>query len=197
MSGLDKIVEEIHRQAEAEAVQILNKADEYCKTYMEEVHKKVQEEVDEYNKKALAERTLYEEKIRSGGAFMERNNILKVKQQCISEVINEAQNKIRNLPANEYFSFFEKILKTNVQPGNGIMKMSADDLKRMPDNFEENIKQIAETCGGTLTVSRQPIPVKDGFILVYGEVEENCTLKALFDTNIDKLKDIANEALFG
>ncbi len=197
MSGLDKIVEEIHRQAEAEAVQILNKADEYCKTYMEEVHKKVQEEVEEYNKKALTERTLYEEKTRSGGAFMERNSILKVKQQCISEVINEAQNKIRNLPAKEYFGFFEKILKTNVQPQNGIMKMSADDLKRMPDNFEENIKRIAETCGGTLTVSRQPISVKDGFVLVYGEVEENCTLKALFDTNIDKLKDIANEALFG
>ena len=32
---------------------------------------------------------------------------------------------------------------------------------------------------------------------VYGEIEENCNLKALFDSNIDRIKDIANKQLFG
>ena len=111
MGGLDKIVEEIRRQAEAEAAEILKSADEYCENYMENARKNVQEEVDKFNKKALDDRTLYDEKTRSGGEFMERNAILKAKQQCISEVIERALEKIRLLPTDEYFELLKKILK--------------------------------------------------------------------------------------
>mgnify|MGYP000596436222 CR=1 FL=1 len=48
-----------------------------------------------------------------------------------------------------------------------------------------------------LVIDKEPANIKDGFVLVYGEIEENCTLKALFDSNIDRIKDIANKQLFG
>lgn len=197
MSGLDKIVEEIRRQAETEAAEILKEADEYCDSYMKDVHKSVQEEVDKLNKKALDERNLYDEKTHSGGEFMERNALLKARQQCIQEVIDKALEKIKQLPAEEYFEFIKKILKNNVQPADGILKMSDSDLNRMPSDFEEAVNEIAVENKGTLKVSKEPSNIKDGFVLVYGEIEENCTLKALFDTNIDRLKDIANKELFG
>jgi len=50
---------------------------------------------------------------------------------------------------------------------------------------------------GELVIDKEPANIKDGFVLVYGEIEENCTLKALFDSNIDRIKDIANKQLFG
>lgn len=197
MSGLEKIVEEIHRQAEAEAANILNEADEYCGIYMKDVHKKVQEEVDKFNKKALNERTLYDEKTRSGGEFMERNALLKARQQCINEVIDTALKKITQLPTEEYFELIKKILKVNVQPTEGIMKMSKADLERIPSDFEKEVNEIAAENNGTLTISTETSDIEDGFVLIYGEIEENCTFKALFNTNIDKLKDIVNKELFG
>lgn len=196
MSGLDKIVEEIRRQAEAEAAEIIKSADEYCDNYMDEVQKSVQDEVDKFNKKALAERTLYDEKTRSGGEFMERNAMLKARQQCINDVIDKALEKIKQLPVEEYFELMKKFLKANVQPGDGIMKLGENDLNRMPRDFEKEINDVAMENKGTLTISRELSNIKDGFVLVYGDIEENCTLKALFNTNIDKLKDIANKELF-
>ena len=196
MSGLDKIVEEIRRQAEAEAAEIMKSADEYCDNYMKDVHKSVQEEVDKFNKKALAKRTLYDEKTRSGGEFMERNAMLKARQQCINEVIDKALEKIKNLPVEEYFELIKKILKANVQSQDGIMKLSQNDLNRILADFEKEVNQIAVENKGTLKVSKEASDIKDGFVLVYGDIEENCTFKALFNTNIDKLKDIANKELF-
>lgn len=196
MSGLDRIVEEIRRQAEAEAADILNEADEYCNSYMDDVHKKVQEEVDKFNKKALAERALYDEKTRSGGEFMERNALLKARQQCISEVIDKALEKIKQLPAEEYFELIKKILRANVQPSDGVMKLGESDLIRIPLDFGNAANDIAAEKKGSLKISKEAADIKDGFVLVYGDIEENCTFKALFNTNIDKLKDIANKELF-
>ena len=197
MSGLDKIVEEIREQAEKEAQDILNKADKYCEDYMKEVRQKVEMEVDAYHKKAVDERALYEEKTRSGAEFTERNAILKAKQQCIDDCLKQAQKKIRSMSDEEYFGLMKNILKANIQTGNGIMCFGERDLKRIPKDFESEIKKIADTAGGTLKISSEPAGIPDGFILVYGQVEENCTLKALFGANIDKLKDIANQELFG
>ena len=50
---------------------------------------------------------------------------------------------------------------------------------------------------GELVIDKKPANIKDGFVLVYGEIEENCTLKALLYSNIDRIKDIANKQLFG
>ncbi len=197
MSGLDRIVEEIRRQAEAESNEILNKADEYCDAYMEEVKDKVEEEIAAYNKKAQEERELYEAKTRSGAEFKERNSMLKAKQQCINDCIKMAQDKIRMLSTEEYFNLLEKILRANVQKNTGVMCLCENDLERMPENFEDNIKKIAREAGGELDIAEKPAKIKDGFILVYNNIEENCTLKALFDANIDKLKDITNKQLFG
>lgn len=197
MSGLDKIVEEIHRQAEAQANEILKQADEYCQAYMEDVQQKVEKEVADFEKKAQAQRNLYEEKTKSGGEFMERNSLLRARQQCINDVIRQAKEKIKNLPDEEYFNLLEKILRSNIQEGEGIMCLSEKDLNRIPADFESKINSIAKETGGNLTVSKEPAAIQDGFILVYGQIEENCTLKALFDANIDKLKDIANKELFG
>lgn len=66
----------------------------------------------------------------------------------------------------------------------------------MPADFEKNIHAAAEEKGGSLVLSREPKAIEDGFILVYGGIEENCTLKALLDAKKDELQDKVNEILF-
>ena len=197
MSGLDKIIEQIKMQAEAEASDIIKSASEYCDAYMEEVKNHVNEEVKAYNKKALAKRNLYTEKVHSGADFRQRNRILVSRQQCINQVIDAAKDRIAGLSDEEYFKLLEKILESNVCAEAGVMRMGRADLDRLPKDFEGRVNTIAQKHGGTLSIDKEAAPMKDGFILVYGEIEENCTMKALFDTNIDRIKDIVNRELFG
>jgi V/A-type H+-transporting ATPase subunit E len=197
MSGLDKIIEEIRAQAKTEADRILDEADEYCKNYMEQVEKESESMMAAYEKKAAADRNLYEEKTKSAAQFKERNAILNAKQQCIESVIEQAKNKILQQDDQSYFKFLEKLLETNVQPEDGILYLNEADLKRMPDKFEEAAADIANNRGGKLRISKEYKDINGGFILVYGEIEENCTIKALLSTNMDKIKDIANKELFG
>ena len=66
----------------------------------------------------------------------------------------------------------------------------------MPQDFEKKIAAAAEAKGGSLVLKKEPKAIEDGFILVYGGIEENCTLKALFDAKKDELQDKVNEILF-
>ena len=60
MSGLDNIIKEIQASAKAEADAVLQEADKYCEEYMADVKVKVQKEVEQLEKKALAERNLFQ-----------------------------------------------------------------------------------------------------------------------------------------
>jgi len=195
MSGLDNIVEEIRNQSKQEANEILKEADVFCKDYMNKIKKDL--EVVSIEKKALADRKLYEEKTVSGMEFLERNSILRAKQQVIEQAIDKARESITGLNDEEYFNVLEKLLRKNVQQGKGKICFSKKDLDRIPNGFENRVKEIVAENQGELVIDKEPANIKDGFVLVYGEIEENCTLKALFDSNIDRIKDIANKQLFG
>ncbi|WP_455950314.1 V-type ATP synthase subunit E [Eubacterium sp.] len=196
MGGLDKIIEEIKDQANAEAGQILKEADEYCDEYMKEITDKVADEVEAFEKKEKSKRDLYDEKVKSGALFRERNEILKTKQQCINEVIKEAEYTICNLETKQYFDFLSKLFEANFDGTDGEMFFGKEDLERMPEEFKEKIKAIADNKGAKVNISDKTKNIKNGFILVYGEIEENCTIQSLFDEKSDALRDIVNKELF-
>lgn len=196
MGGLDKIIEEIKDQANAEAGQILKEADEYCDEYMKEITDKVADEVEAFEKKEKSKRDLYDEKVKSGALFRERNEILKTKQQCINEVIKEAEYTICNLETKQYFDFLSKLFEANFDGTDGEMFFGKEDLERIPEEFKERIKAIADNKGAKVNISNKTKNIKNGFILVYGEIEENCTIQSLFDEKSDALRDIVNKELF-
>ena len=96
----------------------------------------------------------------------------------------------------DYFLTMEKILRSYALPEDGEIYFSSDDLARMPKGFEEKIQAIAREKGGSLMLGKEPGNITDGFILVYGGIEENCTLKALLDAKKDQLQDKVSEILF-
>ena len=60
----------------------------------------------------------------------------------------------------------------------------------------EQAGEIAAGKGGSLKVSRETRDIPNGFVLVYGGVEENCTLKAMFEAKRDELADKVNHLIF-
>ena len=57
-----------------------------------------------------------------------------------------------------------------------------------------------QTCAlpicGSLKVSKEGKNIENGFVLVYGGIEENCTLRAMFDAKRDELSDKVHRMLF-
>ena len=67
----------------------------------------------------------------------------------------------------------------------------------MPVGFGKEIEEIALANGGKLTVAGAGRDnIDNGFILAYGGVEENCTIRAMFDAKRDELADIVHRMLF-
>ena len=57
-------------------------------------------------------------------------------------------------------------------------------------------KKAAEAKKGTLTLSSEPKEMDGGFILVYGGIEENCTIRAMFTARHDEWSDLVQKILF-
>lgn len=196
MSGLNNIIKEIQASAKEEADAILKEADDFCNAQMEEAKIEIEKEIKGFEKISCLKKAI-QRKTKSSAGFRERNAILNNKQKCINDVIESAICKIENLDATEYFDFLEKLFNKNVQSGTGVMYISTSDKDRMPEDFVKKIEKIAKEKNGSITIEDSRDNVENGFVLVYGDIEENCQIKALFNGQLDRLKDIANRELFG
>lgn len=119
------------------------------------------------------------------------------KQSCINEVIEKAEKTFLELESEEYFKLMLELFKANVTCEKGKILFNEKDLSRMPQWFKDEINQAAKEKGGEIKINEKPENIDGGFILTYGDIEENCTVKSLFMANSDKLKDVANKVLFG
>ena len=124
-----------------------------------------------------------------------RNRYLEIRNAILNDIISAAYLEIEKFSDEEYFAMLKKLCIKNVQTGECEMHLSGYDIGRLPDDFEMSINsEIYEK--GAVHISTTPADIENGFILSYGDIEINCTLKAVFDENMDSLKDMLSTALF-
>ena len=181
MTGLEKITDQIQEEAKASAARRLEAAQKEADAVIAEAKDVCAAMETETAEKIAAMKVNYEGRIKSSAEQQRRTALLRAKQEIIAEVIEEARLTLKKKDAQSYFLTLEKILKTYALAENGEIYFSAEDLARMPADFEKKIKTAAKEKGGSLVLKKEPKAIADGFVLVYGGVEENCTLKALFD----------------
>lgn len=196
MTGLEKITDQIQEEAKASAARRLEAAQKEADAVIAEAKEVCAAMETETAEKIAAMKVNYEGRIKSSAEQQRRTALLRAKQEIIAEVIEEARLTLKKKDAQSYFLTLEKILKTYALAENGEIYFSSEDLARMPADFEKKIKTAAKEKGGSLVLKKEPKAIADGFVLVYGGVEENCTLKALFDAKKDELQDKVNAILF-
>jgi V/A-type H+-transporting ATPase subunit E len=196
MTGLEKITSQIQEEARSRAAETLAEAQKEADAIIAEAKTACAGLEAEAEEKNTAEKANHESRVKSSAEQQRRTAILKAKQEIIAEVIDQAYQTLKNEDAKGYFLSMEKILKTYVLAEAGEIYFSQKDLDRMPADFEKKIEAAAKEKGGSLVLKKEPKEIADRFILVYGGIEENCTLKALFDAKKDQLQDKVNEILF-
>ena len=196
MTGLEKITDQIQEEAKASATQRLEAAQKEADAILAKAKEECAALEAEAAEKNAAMKVNYEGRIKSSAEQQRRTALLRAKQEIIADVIEEAYVALKEKDAQSYFLTMEKILQTYVLAEEGEIYFSSEDLARMPADFEKKIKTAAKEKGGSLVLKKEPKAIADGFVLVYGGVEENCTLKALFDAKKDELQDKVNAILF-
>ena len=149
------------------------------------------------SKKSEAELEAVKERAASSRDLQKRKAILQAKQEVIAKILDDVYEALLVLDDKSYFEFIRKMLKKFVLPQEGSICFSSNDLKRMPENFESEIMDIAAKKGGKLTLLKEGNDnIRGGFVLLYGGIEENCTFKAMFDSKKGELSDKVHVLLF-
>lgn len=191
MSGLDRIIEKINAdslascrdiadQAQKRAQDIVSDADERAEQVYAEI-------IADAKKKAQSIMTMSEANV-SGIA---RRAELSAKVEAVDAAIEAAYDAMCDMGADEYFAALEKLAVRNAGKGEGELRLSKRDLDRVPSGFADRIN--AALTDGSVKLSGQSADIDNGFILVYGDIEMNCTFRAL----INEQKDIVREKVCG
>ncbi len=196
MSGLEKIIDQIQRDAATACAEIQAKTD----AEKAEILAKATDTCAKIDAQASADAEVLRADLLSRGkssAQMQRKNrILTAKQAMIQDIIAQSREKLSNLPAIDYFVLLLKLARKYAQKGDGVVYLSQSDLDRAPAYFPGKLNEIGQEKGGTLVLSDTPRDIGGGFILAYGGIEENCSFEALFEADKERLQDIVRARLF-
>lgn len=196
MNGLDKMTQQILQEAQQQADQLLidakedaqksvDQARQESEAWAKEAAVSLEKELDEFRARAASSRDLER-----------RRAILEAKQEIIAEMIEKTCERMRQAGVEEYFETLKRMFEKFCHGEEGQMYLSAQDLARVPQEFRESVMRIAAQKGGSIEVQDVPGRIADGFLLVYGGIEENCTFEAVIESDRSRLQDQVNAMLW-
>jgi len=196
MAGVENIINEILQEAKGQADEILAKAGSDAAAAQEAAAKDGEKLRQKYSDKADRDVKDYASRIQSQIGLRRRQSILSVKQDIISDVIKKAYEKLNAQDDQSYFDMILKMLSGVIQSADGLISFSEKDLQRLPAGFAGKLQQAAKAAGGDLKISDKAADIESGFVLSYGGIDENCSLKSIFDANLNDLQDEVHRALW-
>ncbi len=191
MTGLEKIIEHIRQDAQISANTIMKQGDDDVKELLAEAEANLENEKLKLEEKKKNDVEQVLSRGQSAAKLMQRKMLLEAKQQVIGEMIEAAKDSLYQMPDTDYFEVIYKVVEKNALNKAGEIVFSKRDLERVPAGFAEKLK----TQG--LTISKESKEIDGGFLLLYGDVEENCSFDAMFMAAKETLQDEVRDLLFG
>ena len=197
MSGLDEILNIIDEQRIQNEESIIGAANQKAAAIRSEGEQKAQKAYSEQLEKGQTDaKRDFVNACASVDSDMKRK-VLDSKVKLIDSAIEATLERLAKLPEDEYFAMLKRLAEQKLRKGSGLISLSANDMKRLPADFETDIRSSAEKLGGTLEISKKPADISDGFILSYGLISENCSFRAIIESERDEVRDTAAAKLFG
>ena len=196
MAGSEKIIGEIHAESDGLIREVLDRAQKEAAQIRSEAEKKAGDSVERIRRESDARLADSKSRAQSAAALTKRQLLLQEKQNLIGEVLEKAKETFLALPEAEYFDTLLALLKKNALSEQGEILLNERDRKRLPADFEKKAEEAAKAKGGSLRISEKTREIDGGLILVYEGIEQNCSVDALFETNIEMLQDKIQNILF-
>lgn len=197
MTGLEKILKAIEDEAQAKADEIINEAKKKADDILACARQEGEQQAALITQRLSNEVNSIINRAESTANLLEKKTILEAKQQIISENISNARASLSELSDDEYTEIILKLIKRYAHNARGEIIFSAADKKRLPADFADRIKAVlTDKEGAEIILSDKNADINGGFLLVYGDIEENCSFDALFEAAKDDLQDKVNSFLF-
>ena len=196
MAGLDKMKSQILNEAKTAADAKTAKANAEAEEILSQAKAEAEKRQSGISQKSAAEVANYKDRVVSSIDLQRRTKILGAKQELIAAVLDKAYETVTGFGDKEYFDMILKLLGKYALAQEGEIFFSSADLNRMPAGFDKEVEKSAKAGGGSLKVSKEGKNIENGFVLVYGGIEENCTLRAMFDAKRDELSYKVHRMLF-
>jgi V/A-type H+-transporting ATPase subunit E len=195
MTGLEKIVASIREEALSEARSIVDQAKADASRVFADEKAKSDAQCAQIEDAAKRQADDIERASTSALELQRRRKFLEIKQELLTQTMEQALNELYALPDQAYFDLLLKMAVAFAEPRNGQLLLSDKDYARCPKDFEERLGRDLPK-GAMLSVSQAARVIDGGFILKYGDIEQNCSFRAIFDARWDELTDKARDILF-
>ena len=190
MAELQVLTDKIRRAAEEKASGILAQA----KSEYDEILATARKQGEEDGKKIAEDARKEAERITtraiSSSAQKSAQKKLAMKMEMICSVMEKAKQNFLNAEDSVYMEKLVKLLDSRAKKAEGSLMLNKKDKARITEDFKAKLKEKG------LTLSEKDAEIEGGFILIYGKIEENCAVEAIFREHYEELVDFIGKNLF-
>ena len=194
MNGIEKIIDRISGDAQAEIDAILDEARAEAAQITAKYEAQARGEADEILKRGAAAAAEREERLASMAQMEGRKAELSAKQEVIEEAFELALKKLQALPEDKYVELLASLAVKASATGKETLIFSARDCGSV------GAKVVAEAnaklTNGALTCSKETRAIDGGFILSDGAVEVNCSFATLVRLQKTEITGEVSRVLF-
>ena len=220
MTGLEKVTGKILADAEADAKEILDRADAECAAIRARYAAERETELEALQEQSDRECQAHIIRARSTAAMTKRNAILEARAAILNSAYAAAEKQVRSMNSEQYLELLCKILRTALKEQ---LKGEADSLRlygediapeayevllnsRDRDYYGEKLMSGFRAGLGArlplpalskLCLSEEIAPIDGGLILRAGPVEINCSLAMLMAETRRETETRVSHILFG
>lgn len=199
MRGTEKIIAHIRADAQAQADEILARAEEDCARIRAEYEKQAGEA---YAGRIRAGVKDCQDQVDSAGriARMEaRKELLSLKQEMVSQSFERAEQMLVGLPPKQYGAFLAKLAAKAAVTGEEEILLNARDRETLGAGVVKAANALLEKEGrpAALRLAEGAGDFEGGLILRRGSIEVNCTVELLVELSRAELSSQVAGVLFG
>lgn len=177
MNGIEKIIDRISGDAQAEIDAILEEARAEAAQITAKYEAQAKEEADEILKRGSAAAAEREERLASMAQMEGRKAELAAKQEVIEEAFELALKKLLELPEERYVNLLADLAVRASVTGKETLFFSAADRDRVGKKVVDAANK--KLTAGALALGDGSRSIKGGFVLSDGAVEVNCSFDTL------------------
>ena len=193
MNGLEKIIQRIHGEAQAEIAALEAETEQQVAALTQEYQEKARAEGEAVVAQGLKAARQRRERMLSAAQMEGRKMELSAKQQVLDEAFQLALDKLRELPDDAALVLLVRLAGKASPEGRGELVFSPEDRERLGSQV---IAGANKAYGASFTLSEETRPLAGGFVLKKDDMEVNCAYEALVRGSRESLEQEAAGILF-
>ncbi len=194
MTGLEKIISQIEYESNDRCKSIISQAEENAKGIIEKAEEQAKNIIGNAEANAAKKAEDIKQSAVSSAELGKSKVILKAKLETIDDMLGKALASIKSLDDKEYFEVIKTLIINNAKEGEGVLRLSDSDVNRLPKDFISSVN--SELGKGKSVILGDSTNTDGGFVLVYGDIDINCSFDAIAASKRDELRDALNALLF-